>query len=117
VTAETEKFENGSPRLTLVGAPNLPEQNQLAVSAARQSDDAAENEPSPNLKTNTGGRFLRLADLPTFALDRLSRYEHLLWRQTRQIVFTLESLRRRKQQPSRSSLPFSFWRRDSNKFR
>jgi len=40
-----------------------------------------------------------LAALPTFALDRLSRYEHLLWRQARQIVFTLESLRRRQQAP------------------
>jgi hypothetical protein len=36
----------------------------------------------------------------------------LLWRQSRQIVFTLESLRRRKQQPSRSSFPFSFRRRE-----
>ena len=36
----------------------------------------------------------RLAPLPTFALDRLSRYEHLLWRQARQIVFTLETLTR-----------------------
>ena len=32
--------------------------------------------------------------MPTFALDRLSRYEHLLWRQARQIVFTLETLTR-----------------------
>jgi len=53
---------------------------------------------------------MRLVALPTFALDRLSRYEHLLWRQDRQIVFTLESLRRRKQQPRRSSFPFSFRR-------
>ncbi len=37
-----------------------------------------------------------MAVLPTYALDRLSRYEHTLWRQARQIVFTLESLRRRK---------------------
>ena len=56
--------------------------------------------------------FLRLAALPTFALGRLSRYEHLLWRQARQIVFTLESLRRRKRQPIRSTFPFSFRRRD-----
>jgi hypothetical protein len=48
----------------------------------------------------------------TFALVRLSRYEHLLWRQARQILFTLESLRRRKQQPSRSSFPFSFRQRE-----
>jgi hypothetical protein len=48
----------------------------------------------------------------TFALDRLSRYEHLLWRQARQIVFTLESLRHRKRQPVRSTFPFSFRRRE-----
>jgi hypothetical protein len=55
--------------------------------------------------------FLRLADLPTFALDRLSRYEYMFWRQSRQIVFTLESLRRRKRQPIRSTFSFSFRRR------
>ena len=63
-------------------------------------------------KTDIVDSFLRLAALPTFPLDRLSRYEHMLWRQARQIVFTLESLRRRKQQPSRSSFPFSFRRRE-----
>jgi hypothetical protein len=55
------------------------------------------------------------------ALDRLSRYEHMLWRQARQIVFTLESLQRRKRAPSRSTFPFSFQRREpgasSDKFR
>jgi hypothetical protein len=30
------------------------------------------------------------------------------WRQARQIVFTLDSLRRRKRQASRSTFPFSF---------
>ena len=58
---------------------------------------APENEPIPNAKNDIGDCFLRLAALPTFPLDRLSRYEHLLWRQARQIVFTLESFRRRKQ--------------------
>jgi len=57
-------------------------------------------------------RFLRLAVLPTFALDRLSRYEHLLWRQARQIMSTLESLRRRTRAPIRSTIPFSFRRRE-----
>jgi hypothetical protein len=52
--------------------------------------------------------FLRLAALPTFALDRLSRYEYILWRQARQIVFTLESLRRRPREPRRMSFPFPF---------
>jgi hypothetical protein len=52
--------------------------------------------------------FLRLAALPTCALDRLSRYEYILWRQARQIVFTLESFRRRKHEARRVSFPFSF---------
>jgi hypothetical protein len=42
--------------------------------------------------------FLRLANLPNFTLDRLSRYEATLWRQTDQILFALESLDRRKPQ-------------------
>jgi hypothetical protein len=40
--------------------------------------------------------FLRLANLPNFALDRLSRYEATLWRQAGQILFALEALDRRK---------------------
>ena len=80
----------------------MPEQNQLHLVATRQSDAAAANEPRLDAKTDIVDGFLRLAALPTFPLDRLSRYEHTLWRQARQIVFTLESLRRRKQQPRRS---------------
>ena len=56
--------------------------------------------------------FLRLAALLTFPLDRLSRYEYVLWRQARQIVFTLESLRRRKREQRRMSFPFPFQRRE-----
>ena len=33
--------------------------------------------------------FLRLANLPDYALDRLSRYEAILWRQVRQILIAL----------------------------
>ena len=66
------------------------------------------------LKTAIADRFLRLAELPTFPLDRLSRYEHLLWRQACQLVITIESLRRRKQQPRRSTFHFSFRRRELN---
>jgi len=40
--------------------------------------------------------FLRLANLPNFALDRLSRYEATLWRQGRQILLALDALDRRK---------------------
>jgi hypothetical protein len=112
VTTEPSKLENGCPQLTLVGEGNLPEQNQSALRAARQSDAAVANEPSLNTKKDIGDCFLRLAAQATFALDRLSRYEHLLWRQARQIVFTLEPLRRRKRAPSRSIFPYSFRRRE-----
>jgi hypothetical protein len=42
--------------------------------------------------------FLRLANLPNFALDRLSRYEATLWRQVGRILFALHALDRRKPQ-------------------
>jgi hypothetical protein len=57
---------------------------------------------------NIANSYLRLIALPTFPLDRLARYEHILWRQARQIVFTLETLRRRKPLPYRGSFPFTF---------
>ena len=42
--------------------------------------------------------FLRLANLPNFALDRLSRYETTLSRQLGRILFALDALDRRKPQ-------------------
>lgn len=42
--------------------------------------------------------FLRLANLPNFALERLNRYEASLWRQAGQILHALEMLDRRKPQ-------------------
>ena len=40
--------------------------------------------------------FVRLTNLPTYPLDRLSRYEATLWRQACQVLFTLRCLERRK---------------------
>lgn len=42
--------------------------------------------------------FLRLADLPNYALDRLSRYEATLWRQLGRVLIALDMLDRRKPQ-------------------
>lgn len=42
--------------------------------------------------------FLRLANLPSFPLDRLSRYEAGLWRQAGRILFALDALDRSKPQ-------------------
>jgi hypothetical protein len=112
VTAGPGKVDHGSPRSAFVEAADLSDRNQLHLVATRQSDAVAGNELGSDSKKDIADGFLRLAAQPTFALDRLSRYEHLLWRQARQIVFTLESLRRRQRQPSRSSFPFSFRRRE-----
>jgi uncharacterized protein YgbK (DUF1537 family) len=112
VTAEPGTAEHGSPRPALVAAVSLSDRNQLQLVATRQSDEATGNELNLDTKMDIADAFLRLAALTTFALDRLSRYEHLLWRQARQILFTLESLRRRKRAPPRSTFPFSFRRRE-----
>jgi hypothetical protein len=48
--------------------------------------------------------FLRLANLPNFALDRLSRYEATLWRQAGRILIALDALDRRKPQERRRSV-------------
>jgi hypothetical protein len=54
--------------------------------------DAAPANPADGLT----GSFLRLTNLPSFPLDRLSRYEATLWRQACQILFTLQCLNRRR---------------------
>jgi hypothetical protein len=55
--------------------------------------------------------YLQLSAMPNFPLDRLTRYESTLWRQARQIIFTLESLRWRKREPKRISFPYPFRRK------
>jgi hypothetical protein len=52
--------------------------------------------------------FLRLANLPNFALDRLSRYEATLWRQAGRLLYALETLDRRKPQERMRS--FRSWK-------
>src|SRR5436190_1337494 len=47
---------------------------------------------SPNLAQC----YLRVADLPSYPLDRLSRYEAALWRQAAQTIFALHALHRRR---------------------
>ena len=70
-----------------------PDQNDRA----RGIDAGA---PSPDaLADHTDGlthAFVRLSNLPTYPLDRLSRYEATLWRQAYQILFALQCLDRRK---------------------
>ena len=64
-----------------------------------------EDEPVPGAQSNVGfadqsddltRAFVRLTNLPTYPLDRLSRYEAALWRQACQILFTLRCLEQRR---------------------
>jgi hypothetical protein len=70
-----------------------PDQNDLArsIDAGAPSPDALADQT--NDLTNA---FVRLSNLPTYPLDRLSRYEAALWRQACQILFALQCLDRRK---------------------
>jgi hypothetical protein len=112
VTAESRKQEHRTARETSVKPADVRGSNlRVLMGAAPEPAAPMVYEQNLDSKKDIAAGFLRLAEMPTFALDRLCRYEHLLWRQARQIVFTLESLRRRKQGPSRSTFPFSFRRR------
>jgi hypothetical protein len=70
--------------------------------------------PDPHQNVELARCFLGLANLPNFALDRLSRYEATLWRQVRQTLVSLDALDRRKPQErrrfaiGRQSVPPSF---------
>jgi hypothetical protein len=55
-------------------------------------------EPTVHQTTEFARCFLRLANLPNYALDRLCRYEATLWRQVRQVLFALDALDRHKPQ-------------------
>jgi hypothetical protein len=68
-----------------------------------QAHPAGDLDPSSNSTVESADQsddltlaFLRLTNLPTCPLDRLSRYEARLWRQACQILLTLQCLDRRK---------------------
>ena len=81
--------------------------NALAMEEDMQQDEDESNsstlDPGSRLTVQSGDQsdhltraFVRLSNLPTNPLDRLSRYEATLWRQARQVLFTLQCLDRRK---------------------
>ena len=66
----------------------------MATSAERKRCPIRRKPVHPNAEL--AHCFLRLANLPNYALDRLSRYEATLGRQVAQILFALDALDRRK---------------------
>jgi hypothetical protein len=80
--------------------------NALATQEDMQRDDETSSsalDPGPSSTVEPVApsddltrSFVRLSNLPTCPLDRLSRYEATLWRQACQVLFTLQCLDRRK---------------------
>src|SRR5215203_236977 len=118
-TMETGLFEIQAEHLReFKHARQVQPESREIVYAMFGQVDASGFDPVPEPHGNTGGAealsnsgpepvdpnaelahcFLRLANLPNYALDRLSRYEATLWRQVAQILFALDALDRRKPQ-------------------
>jgi hypothetical protein len=83
---------------------NLYQCTVAAENDTRQDQD--QGEPTSSLEAGSADAadqindltraFIRLSNLPTYPLDRLSRYEATLWRQACQVLFSLQGLDRRK---------------------
>jgi hypothetical protein len=119
-TIETGLFETQSRHLTEQSRKMIPGSQEVIHSVFRRSTEreTASQKVSTAIDATSQFRnkvgasnvefaccFLRLADMPSFALDRLSRYETNLWRQAWRILYALELLDRRKPQERRR--PFS----------
>jgi hypothetical protein len=81
---------NSDRQATLYGPANV------AKTGPALGPDSSKGQVAPDVEL--ARCFLRLCNLPNYALDRLSRYEAILWRQAGQILFALDNLNRRKPQ-------------------
>jgi hypothetical protein len=81
-----------------LGAFNHDPASHGITNEAETSSLPKSGEPALHPTAQLAHYFLRLANLPNLALDRLSRYEAILWRQVRQILIALDALDRRKPQ-------------------
>jgi hypothetical protein len=72
------------------------EGTQLEEHASSEAEGSASVSASDGDPDDLTCSFVRLSNLPTYPLDRLSRYEATLWRQACQTLFALQFLERRK---------------------
>ena len=106
---EHPKIIDSTYRNVLATEPDMqPDSDEPGSRVDTGSPSTVESaDPSDDLARS----FVRLSNLPTCPLDRLSRYEATLWRQACQILFTLQCLDRRKPwerlrlRPARDRLP------------
>jgi hypothetical protein len=74
---------------------DMPQQGQDEPTDSPDAGFSSTVEPADHSDDLTRA-FIRLNNVPTCPLDRLSRYEATLWRQACQILWTLQCLGRRK---------------------
>ena len=84
-------------RAPSVSSDRDPASDGVTNAATVPSSGPKSVEPTLDTTVDLARCFLRLANLPNFALDRSSRYEAALWRQAGRILFALDALDRRKQ--------------------
>jgi hypothetical protein len=108
-TMETGLFEIQADHLNGLGSYNLvqPTSRQLVYALLEpralvgHDEVPASADPFAKRTLDFARCFLRLSNLPNYALDRLSRYEAILWRQVAQTLIALGALDRRKPQDRR----------------
>jgi len=71
-------------------------ETKLSVTLNNGSPATSEQSEPTDQSDDLTGSFVRLANQPTYPLDRLSRYEATLWRQARQVLVTLRLADNRK---------------------
>ena len=87
------------------------------AAAVHDTSDVEETRPGPGAEAPVefARCFLRLANLTSFPLDRLSRYEATLSRQVGRILFALETLE--SPQAARENAPCLVWSRNLHRSR
>ena len=92
---ERPKIIDSAYRNTLATEEDMQQDHHELTGSTLDPGPSSTVEPSDPSDDLTRA-FVRLSNLPTCPLDRLSRYEATLWHQARQVLFTLQCLDRRK---------------------
>ena len=89
-----QEIIDGVYRNALATEENMQQDDEISSNTLKRDPPSTE-EPADQAEDLTRS-FVRLTNLPTCPLDRLSRYEATLWREACQILLTLRCLDRRK---------------------
>ena len=88
--------EEGAPRAVAGTGPEFRRDVVSGANGEQELHPPGRDQPhAANASRDIAISFLRLANLDSEIVDRLSRYEAALWRQLAQALFTLQALKRR----------------------